>query len=307
MVKVAVILIFSMFFMVGCNRMNDYKYVEVIAEQTILSGTVKKDMDPKVIKANSDSAAYLEAFEMFCTSLKASKDIKESMGTILSYPISFKLLNDMGEDITKSIFFIDKLKKEQEIESMVFSIQNPLEELTGINKGSQLDASGFNNSVDSAKLKQLIKQFRVKTDEFSNNNRKWYEHKTAPRYINRNGIYCYFDTENEIPGFLRFKVQYYSDDWLFFEAIQFSIDGVSYDYIPSKTETDNGEGGKIWEWFDERVTDSDEKLINALANAKNAKMKFIGKQYYDIKTISAEQIRGIKQTVELYNVLGGKF
>jgi hypothetical protein len=72
------------------------------------------------------------------------------------------------------------------------------------------------------------------------------------------------------------------------------------------TETDSGDGGKIWEWFDESVSVSDKQLINALANSKSAKMKLIGRQYFDVKNISQDQIKGIKRTLELYQAMGGK-
>lgn len=71
---------------------------------------------------------------------------------------------------------------------------------------------------------------------------------------------------------LRFCIQYHADEWLFFKKVSFSIDGKAYDYIPLKTETDNGNGGRIWEWSDEAITEStDKQLIKALAKAKTAK------------------------------------
>lgn len=63
----------------------------------------------------------------------------------------------------------------------------------------------------------------------------------------------------------------------------------------------------IWEWFDQGLTVSDRELVYALSNAKSAKMKLIRRQYHKIKTISKEQIYGIKQTLELYNALGGQY
>ena len=35
------------------------------------------------------------------------------------------------------------------------------------------------------------------------------------------------------------------------------------------------------------------------------KIKFIGRQYHDIKTISQKQIKGIKDAVNLYLAMGG--
>ena len=46
-----------------------------------------------------------------------------------------------------------------------------------------------------------------------------------------------------MPSNLRFRIQYYADDWLF-NKVQFSIDGKAYEYIPSDTERDCGYGGK---------------------------------------------------------------
>lgn len=92
-----------------------------------------------------------------------------------------------------------------------------------------------------------------------------------------------------------------------FNKVQFSIDGNAYEYIPNNTETDNRDGGMIWEWFDENLSVKDKNLIEAIANAKNAKMKFIGRQYYDIKTISQQQILDIKRALDLYRAMGGKY
>lgn len=36
-------------------------------------------------------------------------------------------------------------------------------------------------------------------------------------------------------------------------------------------------------------------------------MKFIGRQYYDIKTISQQQILDIKRALDLYRAMGGKY
>ena len=162
-------------------------------------------------------------------------------------------------------------------------------------------------SVDSAKIKELVKGFRQKKDEYSNDNKIWYQPKSSPIYANANGIYCYFCTENGVPSNLRFRLQYYADDWLFFKSVRFSIDGKAYEYTPMKTETDSGDGDYIWEWFDESLSDTDKDLIYALSNAKNAKMKLDGRQYYKEKGISQEQINSIKKTLDLYQAMGGQY
>ena len=304
MTKHIILLFLILELLTSCDK--SYKYVEKIQDESILGGSNIKEKEEKIIKAQDDSTAYLEAFRTFCISVKINKDITQSMGKTYSTPLSFKLLNDKGEDITYSTLFDNRTIREKEIEEQIFSMKNTMQDAVDSNKKEETADFKKNAKIDSIKVKELQKFFRKRKDEFSTTSKTWYEPKNAPQYTNRNGIYCYFQTEDDVPSNLRFKMQYYSDDWLFFSKVQFAIDGKAFDYIPSKTETDSGDGGHIWEWFDESVTESDKELINALANAKSAKMKLIGKQYYNIKIVSKEQINSIKRTLELYEAMGGK-
>ena len=283
-----------------------YKYVEKVSEESILGGTDIKEKDEETIKAKDDSTAYLEAFKKFCISVKVNKDMAQSMGKTYSTPLSFKLLNDKGIDITNTTLFANRTQREKEIEEQIFSMKNSNQDAVDNNKKEKTEEFKQTAKIDSAKIKELKQFFRVRKDEFSTTGKTWYEPKSAPSYTNRNGLYCYFQTENDMPSNLRFRMQYYSDDWLFFSKVQFSIDGKAYEYVPMDTETDSGDGGHIWEWVDESVSESDKELINALANAKSAKMKLIGTQYFDVRNISQDQIKGIKRTLELYQAMGGK-
>lgn len=288
----------------SCDK--SYKYVETVQQESILGGTDTKDSEEKIIKAPNDSAAYLEAYKNFCISSKISKDMKQSLGKPFSTPLSFKLYNDKEEDITNTTLFITRAKQEKEIEKQIFSMNNSIQRAVDENKKEETENFKKTAKIDSAKIKNLKKYFRNRKDEFSETGKTWYEPKSAPKYVNKNALYCYFQTEDGIPNNLRFKLQYFSDEWLFIQKVQFSIDGKAYEYVPSKTETDNGDGN-IWEWFDESVNASDKDLLMALSQAKKAKMKLLGRQYFEIKPITQDQILNIKRTIELYIAMGGKF
>ena len=233
--------------------------------------------------------------------------MKTSLGKTYSTPKEFKLLNDKGIDIINSVVFVNKSQREKEIEDKVFSLGNSVQESLDANKKDAANKFKETSKIDSSKVKELTKYFRQKKDEYSTDNKIWYKPKSSPEYANANGIYCYFCTENGIPNNLRFKLQYYADDWLFFKSVQFSVDEKAFEFIPLKTETDNGDGGYIWEWFDEALSSSDKDLIYALANAKSAKMKLNGRQYYKEKIITQEQINSIKRTLDLYHSMGGQY
>lgn len=302
--KLSIILL--IFTLISCNK-KEYKYIEIADEEGLMGVIVRKEQEPKVIEAETDSIAYLEAFQKFCIAQKVSNDMKTSMGTSANTPIEFKLLNEKDEDITNLVSFKGIELKEKEIKDRIFSMKNSMQESVDNYKDEKNAEFKKIANIDSAKIKVMSKYFIKKEDEFSNSKLTWFTPKSAPKFTNANGIYCYFQTENNIPSNLRFRVQYLAEEWLFFDQIQFSIDGKTFNYIPSKTETDSGNGGHIWEWFDESVTESDKELIKALSIAKTAKMRFNGKQYYKIKTVTSKQIKSIKETLDMYNALGGEF
>lgn len=282
--------------MSGCQK--KYQYVEDVIERSVLYGIHEKEKDAEEIKASNDTMAYIAAYRKFCISQSVyNKMVDEGFGEYLDMPLGFKLYNSEGKDIS-DIYFLTKAEKEKEISSLLLNLKD--------------DGVSINESttpvpqVDSASIKDLLPFFRIKKDEFDPHGATWYEPKSAPQYTNRNGIYLYFKTTDGAPGPLRFCVQYLADDWLFFKRVQFSIDSSAYEYIPSSTETDNG-GGDIWEWFDEPLSPGDKELIYALSEAKSAKMKFIGRQYYGIRTISKQQIVDIKRSLDLYKAMGGSY
>lgn len=279
----------------ACSDNQRYEYTEIKSAAGI--DVVSKS---EVIKAKNDTLAYIAAYSRFVISLKVYNEMsKEGYGEYLDKPVDFVLVNENGDNI-RSINFTEKERREQEIYDRIMS------QTSSSQSGNATSARNNFSSVDSNKIKELMPYFKTKKDEFSKSDVVWYEPKSRPAYINRNGIYCYFQTKDGRPCNFRFAIQYYADDWLFFKKVYFSIDSSAYEYTPLKVETDHGDG-MIWEWCDEQVTSySDIELIRALASAKQAKMKLVGRQYYKIKTITPAQIKDIKRTLELYEAMGGK-
>lgn len=162
-------------------------------------------------------------------------------------------------------------------------------------------------AIDSAKLSELLPYFDVERDKFSPAGRTWYKPKSRPKYVDQNGIYCYFSKDGDgRPDNLRLKIQYEATEWLFIQRIYFSVGDRAYSYTPGKVEHDNA-AGYIWEWTDEPVDNVLKTIINALSEQSSAEMKLSGRHYYSIKPITTKQIESIKRTVELYSAMGGKY
>lgn len=153
-----------------------------------------------------------------------------------------------------------------------------------------------NIKIDKETFKAKLRSCYKKKDEFEEVT--WYYDQSSPKFTNANAIECYIG-KDATKVFLRFRVQYLSDDWLFIDNAIFNIDGENFDYIPDKVERDNG-GGDIWEWFDEPGEGQALLILSKLANARSAKVKFNGHQYYNIRQISSRQRQAIKHVLQVY-------
>lgn len=140
----------------------------------------------------------------------------------------------------------------------------------------------------------------------------WYRSPSSPKYPNSNAFYLYFgkdDSGHLLP--LRLVVRYYADDWLFVRRAWAKADGATTDIPQSSSrisgwERDN-RGGMIWEWSDTAVTTSAEIAeVRRIANAKSVTVRFEGRQYYDDRTLSAQQLSAMRDLIAAYESVTGK-
>ena len=291
-----IILILLLIAFASCQNKKKYKYIETVNDESITGEIEKKDEDPIVFESDNDSLAYLEAYRKFCISQKIFFDSKMKSIKTYTEPLEYKIFDADGKDITMNQFKFSIEKAKEEIRKSIISMDNIYENLETNNSTQNIKPK-----IDSAKIKELKPFFKSKTDEFSSDKTTWITPKSAPPYRNQNGTYLYFSANN-----LRFVFQYHRDNWLFINSCQFLIDGKVFEFTPNEVKRDNDESG-ITEWFDENINYSNNDLIEALANAKSAKVKLVGDKYVDIKVISKNQIQSFKRTLEYYKALGYGF
>lgn len=290
-------------------KLKTYQYIETKREQSLFGGFDETKSEPKIIKAENDSIAYCAAYQNFCIAQKVNRDMKKEYGKYnlpSSEPISFQLLSPDGSDITYSVTFMDIEKVKKEIEDRIFSMSSSIE---GAGERMEQDRlNDFRNTarIDSTTIIRLKPGFRIKKDEFDTMGTTWYKPRTAPQYVNYNALYMYFGCQQEMPTSLRFRMQFQDDNWLFIRSVQFSIDGKPYEYTPNNLERDSGNGGQIWEWFDDAVDYSNKEIVLALYGASTARMRLVGDQYHKEKTITSTQLNEIKKTIDLYRAMGGQ-
>lgn len=140
----------------------------------------------------------------------------------------------------------------------------------------------------------------------------WYQHPTSPKHVNSGGFYLYFGKEDsgQLTS-LRLVTRYYADDWLFVKRAWAKADGATVEF-PQESgkvmgwERDNSDG-KIWEWSDVPVSKPAEiAAVRQLAEAKSVTVRFEGRQYYNDRTLSAQQLKAMRDVISAYEGATGK-
>jgi hypothetical protein len=147
------------------------------------------------------------------------------------------------------------------------------------------------------KAEKDLSSFKKKEDEFEGNT--FYRDPRTPYYTNVNFIYPYIGQKDN-DYWLRLKFQYAADDWLFINNGILLVDGEKYT-ISGNWERDNNSG--IWEWLDIPVRDTERLILERIANSKSAKIRYVGTQYHNDRTITNKEKSIIKKTLEIYDNL----
>ncbi len=150
-----------------------------------------------------------------------------------------------------------------------------------------------------AKLK-AVKRLRKKLDDVSGIT--WYQNPYFTHYNNSNHISIYIGkSDNSV--WLRLKMSYYGDDWIFFKSAYLSYDGNTIeipfnDYKDKETENSTS----VWEWIDVSLSDSQIDFLKKFVNGKSLKMRLTGK-YTKTKIISSSERKALKDVLLGYEVL----
>ena len=212
---------------------------------------------------------------------------------------------DFDKSKTELNTLIEKYPTSKEAEKgqeLLTKIDSEIEKIAKQKKKEELASK----KEEEKRLANATKNMRKKYDDMKEIT--WYRDKTSPQYNNYNGFFGYFGKSNSGSPFLRLRIQYAADDWLFIEKYVIKVDGVTYEIEEEKygeIETDNGYGG-IWEWLDRAVSKKEFEIMKAVANGKSVKIRFIGKQYYKDKTINSTQKRALRNVLDAFEAMGGK-
>lgn len=110
-------------------------------------------------------------------------------------------------------------------------------------------------------------------------------------------------------GYLELKLRnvYVADDWLFITSYIIKADDELFEFPVGMTdiERDNGAGG-IWEWTHGTAGPQELRMLRAVASAKQAVIRYQGKQYRKDRTIPASEKAMLRDVLVAYEMLQAK-
>tara|TARA_R110002072_G_scaffold75624_5_gene177879 strand:- start:2686 stop:3522 length:837 start_codon:yes stop_codon:yes gene_type:complete len=258
-------------FLMGCSEVSKQEY------EALKSENEKLKLEIEELKFGPDK--LLAQAKIYLDSLDYSKAKEELQILIDKNPAS-----QQATEAKQLIILADNGIKEQKI----------AEEKAKIEK----------EKAEKERLNNATKKLRTKYDDIKEIT--WYYDKSTPRYTNYNSIHLYFGKGKYGPPWLRFRIQYAADNWLFIETFVIKTDNQSYTIASSygEVERDNGNGG-IWEWYDVPMSNKLYLMINDIVSSKSVKIRHNGQQYYKDRTITLREKQGLQNILDAYEALGG--
>jgi hypothetical protein len=158
-------------------------------------------------------------------------------------------------------------------------------------------------AAERERLARALNNMRVDRDNIKNT--VWYYDKSTPHYVNsRSNVHLYIGDDDSSPPWLRFRISYVADDWLFIEQYVIKADDHVFT-IPVGhygVERDNG-SGDIWEWYDTNAGPEEIRIADAIANSKTAIIRYEGKQYRRDRAVSIAEKQAIKNVLAARDAL----
>lgn len=152
--------------------------------------------------------------------------------------------------------------------------------------------------------KAAVAKLKKSTDEVEGI--AWYEPSCMPTYTNTRCYVLPYIGERDGHYWLRCKVDYAANDWVFFTQIVVNIDGVKRDTISfdyGDVTRDTAFGAKLSEVADFAPDNSQIQLLSDVANSQKTIIRFQGSDYnYDF-VVPDKDKQGIKDVLAAYDYL----
>lgn len=154
-------------------------------------------------------------------------------------------------------------------------------------------------AAHDVRREQLIDLAIKERNEFTKTN--YYYPECRPKHVSDNVIFSYIKTEDDYTPQLKLAVHYSGDNWVFFNCVKLNVDGKRYEFKIDRDDiAQNNGNGIVWEHAELTPGPYIEEIMLSIAAASNVNITYQGRDYSSERTLSAEELLGMGQTMQLY-------
>lgn len=207
------------------------------------------------------------------------------------------------EGRTSSLTYIYSQIKKYHPQSAECNEVQKLVDASIANERAKVEAERKKQEKDKQERLKLVRKLKKERDDVQNIT--WYYNPYFTHYNDKNLVSLYMG-ETASSLWLRLKMSYSGDSWIFFEHAYLSYDGITREITFDKYRDKKSDNYTyVWEWIDVSVSQADLIFLKAMVNGKSVKMRLSGK-YSKTRNVTASEIKAIKEMITAYEVLNNE-
>ncbi|WP_128755309.1 hypothetical protein [Aquimarina sediminis] len=235
---------------------------------------------------------------------KLKKEIAECQLTpsqILEQANEYNDALDYSKSKNRLLVLLDKYPNSREAKKGKSLLKKVEKEIIETQKALDKDKLKEDNNEDYKKaLAKMKKKYDV------DNEVTWYSDKSSTQLNNQNFVQTYIGKKEKRKPWLGLSINYFTKkEWLFIQRMEVDVDGKIFEIeedTPGEFKSKEESGGKR-EWLDRIIKDFDMPMIKAMASGKTIKIKYVGKDDIDSRTLSKVEKKAIQNVLLAYEGL----
>jgi hypothetical protein len=157
------------------------------------------------------------------------------------------------------------------------------------------------NATEIEQAKSLITGLSSRLDGIEGT--IWYSPDPADNH--KTAVYLYIGQKQARQPWLRWKIRYYGDDWLFIRRYRVKVDDAEpVTVLPMKEIKRENGGGEVWETFDEAASEH-AHVLNQMLSGNTTYLCMEGSEGRKDLTLGPEQLQRMGDVLLVFRYLGG--
>src|SRR4030095_2253644 len=155
--------------------------------------------------------------------------------------------------------------------------------------------------TEREQARSLVTGLNARTDDIEGTT--WYSPDPADNY--KTAVYLYIGQKQTGQPWLRWKIRYYGDDWLFIRRYRVKIDDAgAVTVLPTRDIKRENSGGSVWETFDELASNHAD-VLNRMLAGNTIHLRMEGSEGHEDIQLGAEQLQRMRDVLLVFRYLGG--